>query len=298
MRTANGIAQPHVHALTGAYVCHALDVGEARAFERHVAECPDCAVEVAELRETAALLAMTVVEAPPPRMHAVVMASIDIVRQLPPIRSVAAAPSTPAQDAEPGSRADADGLDGLDPNRRVLGHRVRGGFRARPTRPARPGRHDSRRVSRKLVAGWALAAVLAGVLGGLSVHEAAENRRLSQATSQSAEIAALLAAPDVRSGSSRMAGGGSVTVIDSRQRGQAEITLSDLPALPAGKAYQLWFIDSATMRSAGVVPAATASRTVLADGLGRATTIAITVEPATGSAQPTTSPILLMSVPA
>ena len=277
MKAANGVVEPHVHALTGAYVFHALDSGEERAFERHLAECPDCAVEVAELRETAALLAMTAVEAPPPRLHAEVMASIGITRQLPPITAVGIAPSMPAPDAGAAR------------------------FRGRPSRPARSNHNV--RVNRKFVAGWALAAALAGVFGGLSVHEAAENRRLSHAaTSQTAEIAALLAAPDVRSGSSRVAGGGSVTVIDSRQRGQAEITLSELPALPAGKAYQLWLIDSATMRSAGVVPATTAtttaSRTVLADDLGHATTIAITVEPAAGSAQPTTSPILLMSVPA
>jgi anti-sigma-K factor RskA len=267
--------QPHVHTLTGAYVCHALDPGEQYEFERHLAQCPDCATEVAELRETAAILAMTVVEAPPPRMRAVVNSKVDRTRQLPPL----------ARDAESGLDA---GSGGLDPNRRVL-RRRHGRSRTGPLR--RVGR------TRKVVAGWAVAAVLAGVLGGLSVHEFAENRQLSQASTQTGAISALLSAPDVRSGGGQVRGGGSVTVIDSELRSEAEITLSAMPALPAGKAYQLWFIDSASMRSAGVLAAATASRSVLAGDLGDATTIAITVEPAGGSPQPTTTPILLMSVP-
>jgi anti-sigma-K factor RskA len=276
---------PHVHALTGAYVCHALSADEERDFELHLAQCPDCAMEVAELRETAALLAMTVVQPPPPSMRALVMSSIDITRQLPPITWAAADTSRLAPDA--GSERDADA--GLDPNRRLLGRRVRDRLHPSP-------RHN-RRTSRKVVAGWAVAAVLAGLVGGLSVHQVVENRQSSQATAQASDISTLLSAPDVQSGSSQVRGGGSVTVIDSRQRGQAEITMSDMPALPAGKAYQLWLIDSSSLRSAGVVAASSASRSVLADDLGDATSIAITVEPAGGSAQPTSTPILLMSMP-
>jgi hypothetical protein len=284
VRTVERIVQPQVHALTGAYVCHALGLDEERDFERHLAECPDCTTEVAELRETATLLAMTVVKAPPPRMRALVMANIDITRQLPPITAMADDPSTLAQDA--GSGRDTAPA-GLGPIRQVLGRRGRGQVRNRP----------GRRVSRKVVAGWAVAAVLAGVVAGLIAHQGAENRQLSQATARTATISALLSAPDVHSGSGQVRGGGSVTVIDSRGRGQAEITLSDMPALPAGKAYQLWLIDSSTMRSAGVVAAATESRSVLADDLGDATSVAITVESADGSAQPTTAPILLMNMP-
>ena len=288
MRTVERTLEPRVHALTGAYVCHALDPDEERDFERHLARCPDCATEVAELRETATLLAMTVVQAPPPRMRAVVMASIDTTRQLPPITTPAVDPLMPAQDAE--SNCDTDPAEDFEPSSRVLGRRGRG--RVSTRRP-----HHPHRVGRKVVTGWAVAAVLAGVVAGLGVHEAAENRQLSRAGAQTAQISALLSAPDVSSGSGPVRGGGSVTVIDSRQRGQAEITLTGLPTLPAGKAYQLWFIDSGSMRPAGLVAAASTSRSVLADDLGDATSVAVTVEPASGSAQPTTTPILLMNVP-
>ena len=45
MRTVGRTVEPHVHALTGAYVCHALAPGEEHDFEQHLAECPDCAME-------------------------------------------------------------------------------------------------------------------------------------------------------------------------------------------------------------------------------------------------------------
>ncbi|MER7586324.1 anti-sigma factor [Micromonospora sp. NPDC127501] len=59
-----------VHTLAGAYVLDAVDDIERAAFERHLAECEPCRVEVAELRETVARLADdTVVEATPPGLR-------------------------------------------------------------------------------------------------------------------------------------------------------------------------------------------------------------------------------------
>ena len=46
-----------LHALSGAYVVDALDDAERAAFERHLAQCPDCQQEVASLREATALMA-------------------------------------------------------------------------------------------------------------------------------------------------------------------------------------------------------------------------------------------------
>ncbi|MET7867676.1 anti-sigma factor [Micromonospora taraxaci] len=53
-----------IHTLAGAYALDAVDDLERVAFERHLAECEPCRVEVTELRETAARLAdETAVEA-------------------------------------------------------------------------------------------------------------------------------------------------------------------------------------------------------------------------------------------
>jgi anti-sigma factor RsiW len=73
-----------IHALVGAYALDAVDDLERAAFERHVAECETCRVELAELRETAVRLADSTWSVPPPRLRAEVMAEIGRTRQLPP----------------------------------------------------------------------------------------------------------------------------------------------------------------------------------------------------------------------
>jgi anti-sigma-K factor RskA len=69
------------HMLTGAYALDALDDVERRRFERHLADCADCAQEVAELRATSARLGGAVAEAAPERIKATVLAEIAGTRQ-------------------------------------------------------------------------------------------------------------------------------------------------------------------------------------------------------------------------
>ncbi|PKH37951.1 Anti-sigma-K factor RskA [Nocardioides alpinus] len=73
-----------VHKLTGAYALDALDDIERARFEQHLAECEDCRAEVAEMRETAALLAETSAVTPPDSLRSSVLAGISQVRPLPP----------------------------------------------------------------------------------------------------------------------------------------------------------------------------------------------------------------------
>ncbi len=73
-----------VHKLTGAYALDALDDIERARFEQHLAECEDCRAEVAELRETAAMLAETTAVTPPDSLRTSVLAGISQVRPLPP----------------------------------------------------------------------------------------------------------------------------------------------------------------------------------------------------------------------
>ncbi|ONI85302.1 hypothetical protein ALI144C_13430 [Actinosynnema sp. ALI-1.44] len=74
-----------VHTLTGAYVLDALSEMERRAFEDHMAGCPACHQEVAELRETTARLGTATAIAPPPQLWNKVHAAIGNVRQIPPL---------------------------------------------------------------------------------------------------------------------------------------------------------------------------------------------------------------------
>jgi anti-sigma-K factor RskA len=73
-----------IHKLSGAYALDGLDELERARFEHHLASCEDCRAEVAELRETAAMLAESVATPAPDALRESVLAGISQVRPLPP----------------------------------------------------------------------------------------------------------------------------------------------------------------------------------------------------------------------
>ncbi|HET9171582.1 MAG TPA: anti-sigma factor [Actinospica sp.] len=85
------MTEPDVHTLTGAYVCDALGPRERAAFEEHMARCPECAAEVRELREVAAIMAVAAAGQPPASLKDAVDARIRVTRQLPPLTTTEAA---------------------------------------------------------------------------------------------------------------------------------------------------------------------------------------------------------------
>lgn len=245
---------PEVHSLTGAYVCHALEPAEREAFERHLAQCPTCAAEVAELQETAALLASAAAETPPPRLKSAVDARIAVTRQIPPL-------------AEHGPAARA--ADVRRPRRRWF-----------------------------TALGWGLATGLAVAVAVLGVRVNDQQHQIDQAGRRTSAITALLSAPDTRADSVGVTTGGTGTVLASRSLDEAAITVNGLAKLPPGQAYQLWMMGPSGARSGGLLPSGNrAYGSVLAHGLGDARTIGLTVEPAGGSAQPTTPPVMVLPMP-
>jgi anti-sigma-K factor RskA len=63
-----------VHDLTAAYALDALDGDEAEAYKRHLGQCEECRVQLAELNETSAALAFgAVAPAPPVRLRASIL---------------------------------------------------------------------------------------------------------------------------------------------------------------------------------------------------------------------------------
>jgi anti-sigma-K factor RskA len=74
-----------MHSLTGVYAVDAMTDIERRVFEDHLPACGVCTVEVREFHETAARLAEAVAEPPPGQVKARLLASIDQVRQVPPL---------------------------------------------------------------------------------------------------------------------------------------------------------------------------------------------------------------------
>ncbi|MER8104882.1 anti-sigma factor [Kitasatospora sp. NPDC094016] len=162
-----------------------------------------------------------------------------------------------------------------------------------------PGRPRGR-----LARGWpklALAACLALAVGTGAVavqqhQEAGQARARATALQQQQDrFAALLTAPDARTSTGTAAAGVGVgTVVWSNSRGQAGFLASGMPAPAGGSTYELWFNDAGTMRPAGLLP--TGDGVLLLTGpLDGARGIGVTVEPAGGSAHPTTAPVMLLS---
>jgi len=73
-----------IHALSGAYALDALHDLERAEFERHLATCDSCRVEVESLRDAAGHLADASAAAPPANLRAQILAGAQSARPLPP----------------------------------------------------------------------------------------------------------------------------------------------------------------------------------------------------------------------
>ena len=263
-----------LHALAGPYALDALDSpSEIARFTRHLSRCQSCASEVRGFREVATAMAFAATTEAPAEMRERVMAAAARTRQLPP---------------------------------EILTH-------------ARPRRSQGTAPWIPWLSGAvATAAIAAAVFFGLSqAHTqdqlnaaraqnhtlAAEQARveaeLTQARQHDQALAQILGAPHVQLLSHGTTKGGvAVVVLDAATR-KLVVATSGLPALRAGKVYQLWLIGPVKIVSAGLLPAAQAGATtpVVATGIVKGDKLGLTVEPAGGSNQPTMVPILALPLP-
>ena len=143
----------------------------------------------------------------------------------------------------------------------------------------------------------ATASIAVAVLFGFA--QAHTQQELNQVRAQNQAISALLSSPQVTLLSHSTTKGGVATVVLAAARHQLAVITNGLPALPPGKVYQLWLIGKTKSVSAGLLPPAQSGRTrpVVASGVVKGDTLGLTVEPAPGSAQPTTKPILALPLP-
>jgi|HubBroStandDraft_1064217.scaffolds.fasta_scaffold20801_3 Anti-sigma-K factor rskA len=263
-----------LHTLTGAYALDALDEGsELTRFTRHLTRCQSCASEVRGFREVATAMAFAATTEPPAEMRDQVMAAVARTRQLPPEIRTHARPK-----------------------------------RARGTAPWIPW------LSGVVATAAAVVAVFFGLAQShtqnelnaaraqnhtLASAQARVEAELSQARQHDQALAEILGAPHVTLLShSTTKGGVAVVVLDAATR-QLVVATSGLPALPAGKVYQLWLIGPVKIVSAGLLPTARSGVTtpVVATGLVKGDKLGLTVEPAPGTKQPTTTPIVALPLP-
>ncbi|MGW4893172.1 anti-sigma factor [Kitasatospora sp. NPDC004240] len=247
-----------LHLLTGAYALHALD-DEHDAFEEHLGRCETCREEVAGFTAALARLATPHALPPPPAVRARVLARLEHERQLPPLRRSADRPA--------------------------------------PTARARAGFRGSRWQRFALAASLAAATTL-GVFA-VRQHEQAEQAQATaeQLRSQQAAFGELLTAPDARVTTAGAADGGSGTgtVVWSASRNQAGFLAAGLPAPGPGRVYELWLDHAGTLSPAGLLPDGDGALLLTAP-LDGARAVGVTIEPAGGSAQPTSEPVMALKL--
>ncbi len=149
----------------------------------------------------------------------------------------------------------------------------------------RPAADATQRRRRRVAQGLAAAAAAAVlVAGGVAIGHQFTVAPEPPAASQ------VFTAPDVRTAAIQVAGG-TATVVYSREANAAVLVMNDVAPPQPGRVYQLWLMGSShaptavgTMDSADVAP----STQALIQGIDASTSLGISLEPAGGSARPTT----------
>lgn len=240
--------------LAGAWALDALDDDERDAYEARLQREPDERSAAAELRETAARLGGSTPVDPPARVRRSVLDALSSVPQERP---------APASELE-------------------------------VARSRRAARTSAPRRTRWPLLVAAAAVVVAGTGVGVSLDA---RQDVSQAQAQAAQqragsehLVRMLTTPGREIVSVAASDGGSATVV--RAAGGACV-MGALPAVDAGKTYQVWLIGGSGITSAGLLADPEVPYFFTDDPA--ASTIGISVEPAGGSAQPTTDPVVVAS---
>ena len=245
-----------LHVLTGSYALDAISDTEREEFERHLQHCPACEAEVRGMRETAARLALACAVTPPVRMEQQVLAATYRTRQLPPLSA--------------------------DRPRRALSRR------ALPRRASSRSAFPRGAVTRRVAVLAAAASV--AVAAALGITQLSAQHQLDQA--RATAIARVVTAPDAHVATARTSVGGSVTVVTSAALREAVVSASGMASLPSSRVYQVWVMSPSGARSAGLMHGSS----LLASAVRPGDRIGITVEPADGTARPTTTPVAVLPV--
>jgi anti-sigma-K factor RskA len=259
---------PDIHTLSGAYALDALDTDEAVAFERHLESCASCRDEVRSLRETLPALAEDSAEPAPERLRADVLSGITAVRPLPPLGRT---DDTPAAD-------DASPTD---------------------VGPAHDELADARERRGRRTTRWlgVAAAVLALTAGAVTLRAVDLGRQLDSVSTTASQVSSVLTSPDATTVTAPVSTGGRAAVVVSDSLGQAVLVTDGLPPAPAGRTYQVWYLGAdGSAASAGFVPDSPTGAVLLSGDPRSASGVGVTLEPAGGSSQPTTTPVLAVTV--
>jgi anti-sigma-K factor RskA len=142
----------------------------------------------------------------------------------------------------------------------------------------------------------ATAAVIIAGFVGLAARGA--QHQLQQDQLHSHAIAAVLTARDATMIRAPVRTGGTATVVMSGHQRALVFAAAGLRSLPSSKCYELWLMGPGGDKPAAMLPEPQHDMTgpVLASGLRVGDRLALTIEPAGGSSQPTSAAILVLTL--
>ena len=228
--------------------------------------------EARDFEEVAARLGLAAEPVtPPPALKADLFARLASTPQLPPA------------DAPTGAR-DASAPSAPSP--------------ATPLTTPGPAEAAARRrwFSRPLAIVAAAAAAIVLFVGGAFVGSALSGSD-SFPQQQASALASINAAPDAQRATATVSGGGTATLVWSGHLGKSALVATDLPRLPDGKTYELWYMRDGKAIPAGTLSPADSGSTwrVLSGSMSAGDAVGVTVEPKGGSSKPTSAPIVAIN---
>jgi anti-sigma-K factor RskA len=249
--------------LAAGHALRSLSPEESERYERLLATSPEARAEASSFAEVAAALdEAPPLSEPPADLKARLMAQIAVIPQHPTASEQVASEATPDAAASPAQASS-------------------------PAMTAAERKAQRRWYSRPAVAAAAAAAAVILFAGGTAVGFAVAQH--PQSTAQADVLASITSAPDAQRSTAKVAGGGTATLVWSPSLGKSAMIVNDVAAAPAGKTYQLWYIRNGKATSAGLM---SGQWDVLHGSMQAGDVVGLTVEPAGGSKQPTTKPVV------
>jgi anti-sigma-K factor RskA len=272
---------PDADDALAAYALDAVDDEERAAIERALAASPELRDKVGGYAETATQLAdLADPLTPPPGLKSRLMTAIEHTPQVAPDVAGSPVAGAPEPAAAPLTAAASEAADSPT---------------ELPASVPPPGPAET--VARRrwfqrpgaIIAAAAAAVVL--IVGAIiGIGWSGPNGWGAQR-----EMSAIAEAADVQSATHELDGGGEVTLVWSAEQGRSGVVVEGLPDLGAEETYELWYIDDSGAEPAGTFDVAGAETWRVLEGDFRpGVAVGVTVEPAGGSPEPTTEPIVVI----
>lgn len=290
--------------LAAAYALNALSAQEKAEYERYLASSAEARTEADGLERVAAELGYDAEPVEPsPALRASVLAAIASTPQLP--RQDSAATTAPVTDAATGAAAPAP-----------VAVTPQGAPTAQPVRPtsapatpttkaatARPAGSAQRKAARRWYSqplSFAVAAVaLVAVLLGVNTVTSALNN--GNGLTQAVQLAHIQAQPDAQRETIKLTNINDeqqvvATLVWSGELGQSALIVDGLAPLSDEEIYEMWYIGEDGPVSAGTFNTGRSggSWRILEGTMSAGDAVGVTVEPAPGSEQPTTDPLIVI----